>query len=106
MKTPLQIFLQVISGFLLVSLSATYRKANSGYGFWFKYNLISNTLLRKQYSPSITEFISENISETLSVAKKELFNAKTGSLTTLLTVLVDMLNTSDNILLTGYAHFL
>lgn len=47
MKIPLQIFLQAISGLLLVSLSITYRKAKSGYLLGVKCNLISNTLLQK-----------------------------------------------------------
>lgn len=68
MKIPLQILLQAISGLLLVSLSITYRKDKSGYRLKVKYNLILNTLLRKQYNSSITEFISEKNSEPLSAA--------------------------------------
>jgi len=70
MKIPLQILIQVISGLLLISISTIYHKARSDYRLRLKYNLISNTLLRKQYSSSITEFISKKNSETLSVTKK------------------------------------
>jgi alpha-glucuronidase len=80
MKNSTKIYLQVIICFLLISFSAEYLKAESGYRLWLRYDLISDPLLLKQYRSSVTEFVSEGSSETISVAKKELLNGIKGLL--------------------------
>jgi len=80
MKMSTKIYLRVIICFLLVSFSVQYLKAESGYRLWLRYDLISNPLLLKQYRYSITEFISEGNSETISVAEKEFLNGTKGLL--------------------------
>ena len=80
MKKSTGIYLQVIICFLLVMFSAEYLKAESGYRLWLRYDLVSNPLLLKQYRSSVTEFVSDGNSETISVAKKELLNGIKGLL--------------------------
>jgi len=80
MKLSTKVHLQVFLCFLLISFLVNSLKAESGYRLWMRYDLIQNPILLKQYKSSITEFIAEGNSETLSVAKKELLNGMKGLL--------------------------